>query len=157
MNTTTTTKREAAIAAIIEYFNDNEDVFNDCVEELDAYNGYLGDDRYYPMDELDDLFCDTKPGEILARAFYGYDEDAWTTDSSGNREYGAFNPNRDYFRFNGYGNLVSADYKDYSGHLDHYAVLEMSDNRNYVDAIDSDSELAALFDALEETENEEEE
>lgn len=155
MNTTTNTKREAAIATIIEYFNNNDDVFNDCMEELDVYNGYLGDDRYYSMDELDELYSGVEASEILARAFYGYDEESWTTDSSGNKEYGAFNPNRDYFHFNGYGNLVSADYKDYSGHLDHYAVEELSGNRNYVDAIDSDSELATLFDALEEAESEE--
>lgn len=155
-NTTTNTKREAAIAAIIEYFNDNEYVFNDCVEQLDSYNGYLGDDRYYNMDELDEICSGVEASEILRRAFYGHDEESWTTDSSGNREYGEFNPNRDYFRFNGYGNLVSADYKDYSGHLDGYVVEDMADNRMRVYAIDEDNELSALFDALEEAENGEE-
>ena len=149
------TKREAAIAAIIEYLDNNKDVFNDCMEELDAYNGYLGDDRYYSMEELDELFCDAKQSEILSRAFYGYDEESWTTDSSGNKEYGAFNPNRDYFRFNGCGNLVSADYKDYSGLLDRYAVESMSENRGEVYAIDENGELSALFDALEDAESEE--
>lgn len=155
-NTTTNTMRDAAIAAIIEYFNDNGNVFNVCMEELDACNCYLGDDRYYRMDEIDEIFCDAEPGEILSRAFYGYDAEAWTTDSNGNKEYSAFNPNRDYFYFNGCGNLVSADYKDYSGHLDRYAVEELADNRANVGTIDNDSELAALFDALEEAENGEE-
>lgn len=36
------------------YFEENEEIFNACIEELDSYNGYLGDDRYYPMDELDE-------------------------------------------------------------------------------------------------------
>lgn len=156
MTTNTNTKREAAIAAIIEYFNNNGDVFNECMEQLDSYNGYLGDDRYYSMDDLDELYSGTEASEILRRAFYGYDEETWTTDRSGNREYGAFNPNRDYFRFNGYGNLVSADYKDYTGQLDHYAVESLSENRDEVEAIDEDNELSALFDALEEAENEEE-
>ena len=65
-------------------------------------------------------------------------------------EPGEFNPNRDYFRYNGYGNLVSADYKDYSGQLDRYAVESMSENRDYIDSIDQSDELAALFDELEE-------
>ena len=28
---------------IISYFKENEDVFNEVIEELDSYNGYLGD------------------------------------------------------------------------------------------------------------------
>ena len=153
----TNDKREAAINAIIDWFDNNEEVFNNCIEELDSYNGYLNDDRYYSMDELNELYNGQDATEILCRAFYGYDEETWTTDSSGNKEYGAFNPNRDYFRFNGYGNLVSADYKDYSGQLDHYAVESMSENRNYIDSIDDNDELAALFDALEADEEETEE
>jgi len=152
----TNTKRGAAMAAIIEYFSNNEEVFNDCMEQLDSYNGYLGDDRYYSMDELNDLYCGTDLQEVLCRAFYGYDEDTWTTDSSGNREYGAFNPNRDYFRFNGYENLVSADYKDYSGRLDRYAVESMSENRDEIGGINDNDELSALFDALEDEDESEE-
>lgn len=146
-----TTKRttEEITADIIEYFENNEDIFNDCMEELDSYNGYLGDDRYYSMDELDELHNGIEPSELLRRAFYGYDEETYTTDRDGDKTYGAFNPNRDYFRYNGYGNLVSADYKDYTGQLDKYAVESMSENRDYIDAIDNDEELTALFDELE--------
>ena len=134
---------------IITYFREHEDTYNQAAEELDAYNGYIGDDRYYNMDELNELYNSTEPSEILARAFYGYDEETWTTDTSGNREYGAFNPNREYFRYNGYGNLVSADYKDYTGLLDHYIIESMLENRNYIDAIDDEPELCKLFDELE--------
>lgn len=154
MKTTKNTTREAAIKAIIDYFKENEDVFNDCMEELDSYNGYLNDDRYCNMDELDEIFCETAPSELLQRAFFGHDEDDWTLDRYGNKEYGAFNPNRDYFRFNGYGNLVSADYKDYSAFLDHYAVESMSENRSDIYSIDDNNELAALFDALEDEDEE---
>lgn len=140
-----TTTRENIIEKIVAYFEENEDVFNDCIEELDAYNGYLGDDRYYSMDDLDELYSGQDASEILRRAFYGYDEDTYSTDSSGNREYGAFNPNRDYFRFNGYGNLVSADYKDYSAQLDHYAVEAMLENLTEIDAIDDNDELSEMF------------
>ena len=143
-------EKEQAINNIIEFFKNNEDEFNAAIEELDSYNGYLGDDRYYSMDEFDELYSGTEPTEILRRAFYGYDEDTYTTDAHGNREYGAFNPNRGYFTYNGYGNLVSADYKDYSAHLDHWAIESMRENRAYIDTIDNNPELSELFNALEE-------
>lgn len=140
---------EEITADIIEFFENNNDIFTECIEELDGYNGYLGDDRYYSMGELDEFYNGVEPSEILCRAYYGHDAETYTTDASGNKEYGEFNPNRDYFTYNGYGNLVSADYKDYSAHLDRYAVEAMSENRHYIDTIEYNDELAALFDELE--------
>ena len=148
--------KETTVKKIIEFFNETEEIFNSCMEELDSYNGYLGDNRYYSMDELDEFYNGTEPLEILRRAYYGRDDDTWTTDSSGNKTYGEFNPNRDYFYYNGYGNLVSSDYKDYSAHLDEYAIEAMSENRQYIDTIESDEDLTALFDELEQDESEEE-
>lgn len=142
--------REKIIDQIIEFFKENEEIFNSCMEELDGYNGYLGDDRYYDMDDLDEFYCDTKPLDLLYRVFYGRDDDTWTTDARGDKHYGEFNPNRSYFYYNGYGNLVSSDYKDYSCHLDRYAVEEMIENRRYLYSIEEDEDLSALFDALEE-------
>ena len=110
---------------ILEYFEENEEDFNDVIEDLDSWNGYLGDDRYHYMEELDDLFSGQSVTYILDRAYYGRDDDAWTTNSQGDREYGEFCPNRTYFYFNGYGNLVSSDYKDYSSHLDMYFIEEV--------------------------------
>ena len=144
--------KETVIADIIQYFKENEDVFNDCIEELDSYNGDLGDGCYYNMEELNDLYSGQEPQEILFRAFYGFDADSWHTDRSGNKIYEAFNPNRDYFYFNGYGNLVSSDYKDYSDKLDEYAIEEMSENRSDIESIENDDTLAGLFDELEEIE-----
>ena len=134
---------------IIAYFENYVDIFYDCLEELDAYNGYLGDSRYYFMDDLNELYQSVEPIELLQRAFFGRDDDTWTTDSRGYKIYGEFNPNREYFYYNGYGNLVSSNYKDYSAYLDHYAIEAMSKNRNYIDSIDNDEELTALFDELE--------
>ena len=145
---------EKTIEKIIAFFKENEEIFNSCMEELDGYNGYLGDNRYYSMDELNELYTETEPLEILRRAFYGHDEDTWTTDSTGNKTYGEFNPNRDYFSYNGYGNLVSSDYKDYSAFLDNYAIEAMQENRAYIYSIDDNDERAALFDELEEEEEE---
>lgn len=143
------TSKAAAIAAILDYFKENESVFNDCIEELDSYNGYLGDDRYYYMEDLAEYYSGTDPLEILRRAFYGYDE----TYSTENR-HEEFNPNRDYFRYNGYGNLVSSDYKDYSDYIDEYAIEQMENNRDNIYCIDENRELAELFDALENAEEE---
>lgn len=142
--------RNETIKKIIEYFENNDDIFISCMEELDSYNGYLNDDRYYSMDELNELYNGTDAIEILQRAFFGYDADNWHTDGRGDKIYGAFNPNRDYFTFNGYGNLVSSDFKDYTAYLDEYAIEAMSENRQYIDTIESDDELSTLFDELEE-------
>ena len=139
---------------IIKWFEEHEEEFNDCIEELDAYNGYLSDDRYYYMEELNEIYSNEEPSEILTRAFYGYDEDGYIVNYRGEKENGPFNPNRDYFRFNGYGNLVSADYKDYGNYLDEYAVIAMSDNRQYIDTIEEHEELSKLFDELENFESE---
>lgn len=142
--------KEEVIADIIQYFEENEDIFDDCMEELDGYNGYLGDDRYYYMEDLSEFYHGQDPLEILTRAFYGHDDDTWETDRNGYKCYREFNPNRKYFYFNGYGNLVSSDYKDYSDRLDNWAIEAMSENRDYIDSISDNEELAALFDELEE-------
>lgn len=141
-------KINALVENIIGYLKDNEGVLTKCIEELDDYNGYLGDDRYYPMDELNELYNGSNPIELLQRAFYGRDDDTWHTDSHGEKVYGSFNPNREYFYFNGYGNLVSSDYKDYSYKLDGYLVESLAENRYYIDTIDDDEELAEMFEEL---------
>ncbi len=138
------------IEKIITYFEENEDIFNSCIEELDSYNGYLGDNRYYEMEFINEFYDSTKPLELLERAYFGRDDDNWTTDNNGNKTYGEFNPNREYFYYNGYGNLVSSDYKDYSAQLDHYVIEDMSENRKYIDTIEEYEKLSALFDELEE-------
>lgn len=147
--------KENIIKKIIAYFEENEEMFNNCIEELDAYNGYLGDYRYYLMEDINEFYNNAAPLELLQRAYFGRDDDTWTTDASGNKTYGEFNPNREYFYYNGYGNLVSSDYKDYSSHLDEYAIQEMIENRSYIDSIESDDELTALFDELEQNESDE--
>lgn len=151
------TNKEKTIEKIIAYFEENEGVFNDCIVQLDDYNGYLNDNRYNDMELLNEIYSDSEPLEILRRAFFGHDEDNWHTDGSGNKIYSEFNPNRDYYKFNGYGNLISTDYPDYSEYIDKYAIEEMSDNRRWVDAIEDDDELSALFDELENDDDENDE
>ena len=138
---------EEAVKAIIAYFEENEDEYNDVIEELDSYNGYLGDDRYYNMEDLDEFYSGQPASEILARAFYGHDAETWTTDDHGNKTYGEFNPNREYFYYNGYGNLVSADYKDYSAHLDKWFAEKLIDEAYNLDNIPDD--VMEIIDAIE--------
>lgn len=135
---------------IISYFEENDDEFIECIEELDSWNGYLNDDRYYSMDELAEFYHDFDPIELLQRAYFGHDADNWHTDASGNKYYGAFNPNRDYFKYNGYGNLVSTDFKDYTAHLDKWFVEALAENRSQLDYIPE--EIVELLDELEQDE-----
>ena len=139
--------RDKKIEMVIEYLKENEDIFNELIEELDGYNGYLGDDRYYEMDMLDEFYCNVKPSEFINRVYYGRDDDTWTTDAHGNRTYGEFNPNREYFYYNGYGNLVSSDYKDYTGKLDSYFIEDVLENINELDI--TDDELLEMLEDIE--------
>lgn len=141
---------EKTINKIITYFEDNESIFNNCIEELDAWNGYLGDERYNEMEMLKEFYSDADPMELLYRAYYGHDADSWNTDSSGEREYGAFNPNRDYFTYNGYGNLISTDYPEYTSHLDRWFIESYVENLPEMEAYKQSEELEALFVELEE-------
>lgn len=149
--------KETIITEIITYFEENEDVFNACIEELDGYSGYLSDDRYFEMEMLNEFYHGEKATEILYRAFYGHDEDSYHTDANGNKQYAEFNPNREYFKYNAYGNLVSTNYPDYSHLLDRCFVEALADDRRYIDGIDDDETLEKLFDYLEKIDESDEE
>ena len=143
----------ATVNKIIEFFEQNEEIFNSCIEELDSYNGYLTDDRYYYMEDLNEFYHGADPLELLYRVFYGHDE-TYTTDSTGNKTYGEFNPNREYFKYNGYGNLISTDYKNYSDFLNEDLIEELSENKANIYTIEENEELTALFNELEQSEQE---
>ena len=89
---------ETIIDDIVELFKNNDELFAECIEELDAYNGYLGDDRFYSMDDLPDLLAGYDPIELLNRAYFGNDLDGGYIDAD-RQVYGSFNPNRDYYSF----------------------------------------------------------
>lgn len=108
---------------LLAYYMKNNEDFTSDIEELDSWNGYLGDDKVLPMEELDDCYQGVEPSEILRRAFFGYDEPYAKTDVKS-----SFNPNRDYFYLNGYGNLVSTDERNYSDYFDEDFVQEIIDN-----------------------------
>ena len=103
------------------------------------------------MDELPELMSGTDTLDLLNMAYFGHDGEAWHTNQYGEKVYeSSFNPNRDYFYFNGYGNLVSCDEPDYSGYIDTLLITELDEERNNLDGIDDNEELTKLFDELEE-------
>lgn len=138
-----------------DLFRDNEELFNETIEELDAYNGYLGDNRYFYMEDLTD-YINTSDlwSSLIYRMFYGRDDDSFYLNSSDNKVYGKFNPNRDYFYFDAYGNLISSNYKNYSYYLDSFFIDELLVNYDFL-TLDADVEelLKELENANEEGED----
>lgn len=137
-----------------DLFEEDIELFNDTIEELDSYNGYLGDDRYYSMEYLIDCI-DTSDlwNSLIYRIFYGRDDDCYITNSRGEKEYSQFNPNREYYYYDCYGNLVSSDYEDYSDYLDDCFIDSLLENRSYLNI---DADVEALLDELENAEQGEE-
>ena len=133
-----------------ELFESNDDLFIEAIEELDSYNGFLGDSRYYEMELLNEFYNGSEPLELLQRAYFGRDED-YHTDAQGNKQYSEFNPNREYFYFNGYGNLVSSDYKDYSYLLDDYFIEDLIEN---YESLYLDDAILEVIEGAEEDDNE---
>lgn len=121
---------------LMELFENDDELFNATIEELDNYNGYLGDDRYYEMEMLPDLLSGKDIVDLLNMAYFGDDEN-YCIDQYGHKRYESFNPNRNYFYFNGYGNLCSANYKDYSCRLDNYFIDALLENYQHLYLDDS--------------------
>lgn len=140
--------RSDLVAKLYNHFKENEDDFNDSIEELDSYNGYLGDDRYYSMDELYELNPVNSQDDfddLMNRIYYGHD------DYCGGGS--AFCPNRNYFYYNGYGNIVSSDYKDYSDHLDNYFIDSLIENYNSLALPDAVEEIFEEYEGQDDEEN----
>jgi hypothetical protein len=125
-------KMEKKKEMLMELFKNDEGLFNSTIEELDSYNGYLGDNRYYDMEMLPEFYNGTDTIELLNRAYFGRDDDNWHTDGAGNKIFDSFNPNRNYFYYNGYGNLCSSNIKDYSCHLDAYFIDSLLENYHHL-------------------------
>ena len=138
-------ERQQIIDDIIELFENDEELFIEAVEELDDWNGFLENDRYLDMDLLEDVLSGRDILDMLNMSYFGKDEDSWN-------EYSSFNPNRKYFKFNGYGNLISAYYKDYSCYLTESFIEDLYENRYKLSVIDNNSEVKELFNKLEELE-----
>ena len=96
---------------MVDYWKAHNDSFSRVCEDLDSYDGFLDDDRLYPMDELDDLLYDKKPSEVLQMV---------DTDN--------FNYNDDYFYYDIYG-IRSTNEKEYFNDVSYSEVFEkLTDN-----------------------------
>lgn len=85
--------REQAIHNYVEQLNGDDLAY--LLQHMNSYDGCFEEAIYYDMDEFDEFMSNYTPME-LAQIIY----------------FGEFNPNNDYFRFNAYGNLESADWPD---------------------------------------------
>ena len=104
------------------YLLNNMEVTRDIVRELSAW-GRLEYLEYFDMEEFDFILEEFAPSEVANMIFYG-----------------DFNPNNEYFRFNAYGNLESAnnwdiieEYRDYISEIASCLI-------DYKDNIDIDDE-----------------
>lgn len=111
---------------MVDILKRDDDLFVEACEELDSWNGFLGDDRCYNMNDIDDLLYGKKPSEII---------DMITKD---------FDSSCEWFYFSIYG-LESCDdivshYRDAYYESD---VLEsLIDNYNHISEMtDSDFEI----------------
>ena len=111
MNEKTTLKER--IIDLFKEMNDEEviSVWNEYCREVNKFDDEIMD--AYELEEWANNSGDTM--NILHRFFFGSDEE---------REGTSANPNRNYFKFNGYGNIVSFD----------YIYNQFTDEFHYVDA-----------------------
>ena len=113
----------------IDILESDEDVFVEACEELDTWDGFLGDSRCMEMDMIDEFF--EKPSDLL--------------DKMDN-----FNYDNEYFYFSAYGYVNTTDDK-YSVYSDDFSaddVLDaLIDNYNHVD-LREDNRLNELLDVL---------
>ena len=98
-----------------EYWKAHNDSFSNVCEDLDLYDGFLGDDRIYPMDKLDDFLRGKKPSEVLR-----------IVDTA------TFFYSDDYFYYDIFG-IRSTNEKNYYDYFDYSDVFEkLIDNYNKV-------------------------
>lgn len=90
-----TMTREQAIKSYVERLSGSE--LADLLQYINSYDGSFEESIYYDMDSFDEFMSNYTPSEI-ARMIH----------------FGEFNPNDDYFRFDGYGNLESLDWQEIS-------------------------------------------
>lgn len=113
--------------AIAEVLENDTDAFVDVCEELDNWNGFLGDARCYDMSEIDEFF--DKPSDLL--------------DKMSDFEY-----TDEYFYFNIYGVTTASDkYDVYSDAVSVDDVIDaIEDCYNHIDILDTTlNELCAIL------------
>lgn len=121
-------------------------IWNEYVRETSCY-----DDEIFDFDTMEEMIENSNEGGLywVNRFFYGSDDY--------NSESGA-NPNRNYFTFNGYGNIESFDYI-YNSYSDTFNHIEIDDLINYIIENNEsfyNDEIENILEEAQEEENEEE-
>lgn len=111
--------KERLIEAFKE-MNDDEviSVWNEYCREVNNFDDEIMD--AYELEEWANNSGDTM--NILNRFYFGSDEE---------REGTSANPNRDYFTFNGYGNIISFDYI-YNQFTDEFYYIDADELAEYI-------------------------
>lgn len=117
-----TMTREQAIRSYVEQLSGSE--LANFLQCMNFYDGSFKESIYYDMDSFDEFMSNYTPSEI-ARMIH----------------FGEFNPNDDYFRFDGYGNLESLDWQEIS---DEAESLESDIIDHLVNDYDDDTPWADL-------------
>lgn len=113
------TKNERIIAAFKE-MDENEviRIWNEYCSETNRYDDAIMDG--YEMEEWVNNTDDVM--NVLNRFYFG--------DDDGN-EGSSANPNRNYFTFNGYGNIISFNYI-YNSYTDEFSYIYVEDLADYI-------------------------
>lgn len=127
--------------AMLDMIQADSDLMVEICDELDSWNGFLGDDRCYNMCDIDDLLYGKKPSEII---------DMITKD---------FDSSCEWFYFSIYGLESCDDRADF--YLDchsHEEILdEYLDNYSHCNLSNTDlEELADIYDGYNEDDMEDE-
>ena len=117
------------------YLRDNIEEARDIVAQANSWDGSLEELAVYDMNEFDDIIeaIDLSPTELICKV-----------------QYGDFNPNDDYFTFDGLENLVSYQEYEYE-ELIRENIPEIVER--YIDIsghIYADAEMEALMEAYDE-------
>lgn len=126
-------EKQEEINSEAEEILEDDDIFCNACEELDRYNGFLGDERLYYMEDVNELYYGLKPLDLLEKV----------TDD--------FSTNDNYF-FEDYEGLHSTDYREdfYRNNHDNSEVWEeIKNNTN----CSFDSEIEEKIEEIEAVEN----
>lgn len=110
-------RRDFVIEKMCEVLAEDTDEYVNICEELDNWNGFLGDTRCFNMDDIDEFVGSAS--ELIEKM-----------DSED------FHDSDEYFYFNGYGFITTASdkYDVYHDDFDEYDVIDaLIDNYNHVD------------------------
>lgn len=142
MNITKTTPREIILIQrdiCEELWKEDGPLSEELLNELDDINGILDGSRFYPAWEFDERMKNYRPSELAPMI-----SDGWSSTQGG-----GFNLDQGYFAFARSGELVSAEWCDYTWAYDDGCMMNsLLEYRNQLHTLDEWDELTQLLDEL---------